>query len=148
MRRGSSAIRITGHPAQSQQLRPRCHQRTSSPPAATPCGWRRPYSCSGGRGKHPPANESQGVIPPDLPGRARHLYRPRRPRRPEEETQPTNPEFDEMPTILGRTTKISAPTDPHRARFEPHTKNILFAFLSPSVLTLLGFSFSQLRTDP
>ncbi len=35
MRRGSSAIRITGHSAQSQQLRPRCHQRTSSPPCCT-----------------------------------------------------------------------------------------------------------------
>jgi len=66
----------------------------------------------GGRGKHLPANESLGGIPPDLPGRARHLHRPRRP---EKETQPTNPELDEMPTILGRTTKISAPTDAHRA---------------------------------
>ena len=54
----------------------------------------------------------------------------------------------QLPTILGRTTKISATTDAHRAGIEPHTKNILFAFLSPSVLTLLGFSFSQLRTDP
>ena len=148
MRRGSSAIRITGHSAQSQQLRPRCHQRTSSPPCCTTLRMAAALFLLGGRGKLPPANESQGGIPPDLPGRARHLHRPRSPRCPEEETQPTDSEFDEMPTILGRTTKISAPTDPHRARFEPHTKNILFAFLSPSVLTLLGFSFSQLRTDP